>query len=154
MTISEVMIKNSDQSSRKSTNSPLNEANVVRPKFPKEANNAYCVAENAWPVSTVRKETNATVENAVVKLSTIIVARNKCSFGPTEAIQANINALNAIKSLTKKSLSLALITNDRQETSTSHFVNLARSASHIHHDVSKLKPNDPIRSKKEDRSTL
>ena len=83
ITINDVSIKKVDQSLRKSTNSPLKEANVVRPKFPKDASKAYCVAEKACPVSSVKKETNATVEKAVVKLSTIIVAKNKFSLGPT-----------------------------------------------------------------------
>ena len=83
ITINDVSIKKVDQSLRKSTNSPLKEANVVRPKFPNDASKAYCVAEKACPVNSVKKETNATVEKAVVKLSTIIVAKNKFSFGPT-----------------------------------------------------------------------
>ncbi len=55
---------------------------VVRPKLPKDASNAYWVAEKACPVNNVKKETKATVEKAVVKLSTIIVAKNKVSLGP------------------------------------------------------------------------
>lgn len=87
ITITAVKMKNSDQSFRKSANSPLNEAIVVLPKLPNEASNAYCVAENACPVIKVRKETKATVEKAEVKLSTKRVAKNRCSFGPTLAIK-------------------------------------------------------------------
>ncbi len=82
ITINDVSIKKVDQSLRKSTNSPLKDANVVRPKLPKDASNAYCVAEKACPVNNVKKETKATVEKAVVKLSTMIVAKNKVSLGP------------------------------------------------------------------------
>jgi len=96
MTINEVSIKKVDQSLRKSTNSPLKEASVVRPKLPKDASNAYWVAEKACPVNSVKKDTNATVENAVVKLSTIIVAKNRVSLGPALAIHANIRLLAAI----------------------------------------------------------
>ena len=55
---------------------------MVRPKLPKDASNAYWVAEKACPVNNVKKETKATVEKAVVKLSTMIVAKNKVSLGP------------------------------------------------------------------------
>ena len=82
ITINDVSIKKVDQSLRKSTNSPLKDANVVRPKLPKDASNAYWVAEKACPVNNVKKETKATVEKAVVKLSTMIVAKNKVSLGP------------------------------------------------------------------------
>ena len=68
----------------------------MRPKFPSDAKRAYCVAEKACPVSKVKNETNATVEKAVVKLSTIIVARNRVSLGPVLAIHANIRLLPAI----------------------------------------------------------
>ena len=74
ITIKQVIIKNVDQSFKKSTNSPLKDASVVRPKLPSDASKAYWVAEKAWPVRTVRKDTKATVENAVVKLSTMMVA--------------------------------------------------------------------------------
>ena len=68
----------------------------MRPKLPSDARRAYCVAENACPVNKVKNETNATVEKAVVKLSTIIVARNRVSLGPALAIHANIRLLPAI----------------------------------------------------------
>ena len=93
ITISAVKIKKSDQLLRYSASSPLKEARVVLLKLPREASKAYCVAEKACPVMTVKKDTNATVENAVVKLSTKIVARSRCSLGPTWAIQANIRLL-------------------------------------------------------------
>ena len=93
ITIKQVIIKNVDQSFKKSTNSPLKDASVVRPKLPSDASKAYWVAEKAWPVRTVRKDTKATVENAVVKLSTMMVAKKRCSFGPIDAIQANIKLL-------------------------------------------------------------
>ncbi len=64
------MTKNSAQFPPvQSTNQPPLEASTVRPALPIDANSAYWVAEKALPVSAVRKLTNATVENAVVKLS-------------------------------------------------------------------------------------
>ncbi len=62
---------------------PPKEAMDVLPKFPIDANKAYWLAENATPVKLLKKATKHTIEKAVVKLSTMIVQNNNCSFGPT-----------------------------------------------------------------------
>lgn len=72
-TISAVTTKKRSHEPSQSTVKPLNPAKVVRLKFPNDANKAYCVALNALPVRAVKNDTKATVENAVVKLSTMRV---------------------------------------------------------------------------------
>ena len=98
MTIKAVMTKNSGQFPPvQSTNQPpLEIANTVRPALPIDANSAYWVAEKALPVSAVRKLTNATVENAVVKLSVKMARRSMDLSGPAIASHANNKLLPAI----------------------------------------------------------
>ena len=79
-----------------STITPLNDARVVRPRLPKDANMAYCVAVYCRLVRCEIKETKATVANAAVKLSTITAAANKFVFGPTMAIHVNIKLVAAM----------------------------------------------------------
>ncbi len=92
ITINDVSIKKVDQSLRKSTNSPLKDANVVRPKLPKDANRAYCVAEKACPVSSRKRQ-------MPLSKGCCAIDNNGCQISahyPHCAIHANMRLLAAI----------------------------------------------------------
>ena len=100
ITIRAVIIKKVAQSPfNQSTRAPDDEANVVLPAVPIEANKAYWVAVYVLSTNNEIKATNATVAKAAVKSSTITAIANNNSDFPTQASNANIKFVDVSSSL-------------------------------------------------------
>ena len=92
-----VITKNMPQSPfNQSTNSPEEAANVVRPRVPIEASNAYWVAVYVLSTNNEMKATKATVANAAAISSNSTVTAKSNSDFPLQARTANKRFVAAI----------------------------------------------------------
>ena len=92
-----VITKNMPQSPfSQSTNSPEEAANVVRPRVPIEASNAYCVAVYVLSTNNDIKATKATVANAAAISSNRTATAKSNSDFPDQARAANKRFVPAI----------------------------------------------------------
>ena len=97
ITIIAVKIKNVPQSPfNQSTKAPEEDASVVLPAVPIEANNAYCVAVYVLSTNSEMNATNATVANAAAMSSNITATANNNSDFPLHANKVNNKLVNAI----------------------------------------------------------